>query len=52
MMVDQFHWSLTDLSETDVDLLLPFVMYYPFWKNRSKQQTQEERLYADEAGWL
>jgi hypothetical protein len=52
MVVDLFHWSLIDLAKTDVDLLLPFVLYYPHWKNRSKQPAQEEKVFADQADWL
>ncbi len=52
MLVEMFHWSPVDLAEADIDVLLPLILYYPHWKNRAAQQTQEEPIYADQAGWL
>jgi len=52
MLVDIFHWPPGDLAKTDIDLVLPLAIYYPHWKTLARQQTQEERVYADQAAWL
>jgi len=51
-LVDVFHWSLGDIANTDIELLLPFLVYYPYWKKRAKEQPAVDRKYADEVGWL
>jgi hypothetical protein len=52
MLVELFHWPLHDLAKTDIDMLLPFVVYYPHWKSKQSVHGQEEQIYADEAAWL
>lgn len=52
MLVEIFHWPPGDLAKADIDLVLPLAIYYPHWKASAKQQTQEERMYADQADWL
>ena len=42
-----FHWTLTEIDETDIESLIPFVFEYPKWKQRNKHGVPR-RLFADQ----
>jgi hypothetical protein len=48
--VEMFHWTVRDIDETDIESLIPFIFYYPQWKEKKKTSAQpkEKQAYADE----
>ncbi|MBI5951906.1 MAG: hypothetical protein HY865_09630 [Chloroflexi bacterium] len=51
-MVDLFHWSLTQIDETDIESLIPFVFRYPKWKSERGAANKRKELFADQVDWL
>lgn len=49
--MDEFHWSLCDIDETDIESLIPFVFELPRLKARQKIGGRQQ-LFADEVNWL
>jgi hypothetical protein len=50
--VELFHWSLNDIDETDIESLIPFLFYYPHWKEKNTGKRPAKIIYADQANWL
>lgn len=44
-----FHWSLRDIDETDVDSLLPFVARLG---QPAESKLKTKRVFCDEVDWL
>ncbi len=51
-LVEMFGWSLNDMDLTDIETLLPFVFYYPHWKEKGKAPGRRKMRFADEVSWL
>lgn len=52
MIVENFHWSLYDIDNTDIESLLSFISYYPQWKKKKKDhKNKEPEAYADQINW-
>jgi len=54
VIADQFHWSLKEIDETDIESLIPFLFRYPQWKGKQATagQAGTRNEYADQAEWL
>ena len=49
MLVDLFHWPLSQIDATDIESLFPFVFRYPKWKaGRGSGQSPERKIFADQ----
>jgi hypothetical protein len=52
MLLELHHWSFPVLNETDVDDLLPYIVYYPEWKRREAAGSGDPRrtrqVFADQ----
>jgi hypothetical protein len=51
-LVESFHWTLTEIYKTDIEQLLPFIGYYPYWSKRGKKRSTETTAACDEVNWL
>ena len=51
MMVEQFHWTLTEIDEMDMERIFEFTFYF-LYRKRSAGSPQRRAMYADEATWL
>jgi len=47
-----FHWSLHEIDQTDIESLIPFVFYYPQWRQRRSRDTGPRIVPADEVDWM
>lgn len=52
MLVELFHWPLSQIDVTDMESLIPFVFRYPKWKTKQGKTSRNQRVYADQAEWL
>jgi hypothetical protein len=52
MMVDMFHWPLCDMDATAIESLIPFLFRYPHWKSEQKDKPTNQKVFADQVGWL
>ena len=52
MLLEIFHWDAGTLAKTDIDLVLPLINYYPYWKAKKPIGSQEEQIYIDQVNWL
>lgn len=52
MLVDVFHWPLSQIDATDIESLIPFVFRYPKWKAGRGGDGSKKQLFADQADWL
>lgn len=50
-LVSAFGWTPTEIIKMDIELLLPFIGYYPWWKEQEKKQANVEYKYADQVDW-
>jgi len=55
--VDRFHWTLDEIYPMDIERLLPFIGYYPYWRRRAEKPGRqavpiERQAYCDEVNWL
>lgn len=46
--MELFGWTLTEINETDIEDLIPFVFEYPKFKERHKHGVPRQ-LFADQA---
>jgi hypothetical protein len=53
MLADRFGWGLREIGETDIEELIPFVLYYTYWKNRSSDpKPKTKKTTCDQVSWL
>jgi hypothetical protein len=52
MLVDLFHWPLSQIDATDMESLIPFVFRYSKWKAGQGSKTNNQQIYADQASFL
>jgi len=52
--VDRFHWTVDEIFQMDIERLLPFIGYYPYWRRRTESHETpiERHAYCDEVNWL
>jgi len=50
--METFHWDPGTLAKADIDLVLPVVSYFPYWKLKQAERKQEDQAYADQVDWL
>lgn len=58
MLLELHHWTYPALNETDTDDLIPYITYYPYWKERTGGESNgkehparpvaQRRVYADQ----
>jgi hypothetical protein len=51
-LLENFHWSPSDLAKSDIDIILPLILYFPYWKGLAERKSQEKLVYADQIDWL
>lgn len=52
MLVELFHWPLSQIDATDIESLIPFVFRYPRWKEKRGSPERGRKIFADQADWL
>jgi hypothetical protein len=52
MLLETFHWDPGTLAKADIEMILPLVNYYPYWKDQKTQPKTEELTPIDKVDWL
>ena len=51
LLVEHFHWTLSEIDETDIERIFEFVFYF-MYRKRTADPARAREVYADEATWL